>query len=332
MAELFVNNAFTTVNVGAGIDDNTNPVTFAVSNPNHFPVTGNFRIKIDDEIMLVTGVSDGEFTCARGVEGSPITAHANKAAIRHVFTAGALNQRFADRYSTGPYASLPDFGSPGRRYYCTDSPYVLLDTGSEWLHYVNNLQVKPPVLADYSWVNQGTATATASKGGILLENASTAGSAYHHNILVKAAPAIPYQVVVGFYHFFPAQAYGLSQFVLRNSSDGKFTVVRISTNTGTYYGLDTVNEHFNDPTTFAGVDLFAVPSTGMYQHRHLNFLKIVDDNTNRIVYFSNNPYIFPSPPLFTLSRTYFTTPNQVGFSINIYNKPQSMHIVHYEES
>jgi hypothetical protein len=332
MSEKFANNAFTTLNEPSGIDDNTDPVTFTVANAGGFPSSGNFRVKIDDEIMLVTSVSGNNFTATRGAEGSPITAHAHKAGIRHVFTAGSLNQRYSDRYQTGTYAALPAFGVPGRRYYCTDSPYVLLDTGSEWLHYVNNLQVTPPVLGNYSWVNRGTATATASRGGILMENPSSSPSSHTHNILVKALPPVPYTVTMGFYHFAPSQAFGLYSLVLRNSYDGKFTTVRISTSNNSTYGLDIINEHFNDPTSFFGADLFAAPATAMYQNRHLHFLKIVDDNTNRICYFSNNPYIFPNMPLFTLSRTYFTTPDQVGFSINIFNKPQAMHIVHYKES
>jgi hypothetical protein len=61
-----------------------------------FPTTGQFRIKIDAELMLVTAVSGTTFTVTRGIEGSTAASHANGATVTHILTAGALGAQTSD--------------------------------------------------------------------------------------------------------------------------------------------------------------------------------------------------------------------------------------------
>lgn len=56
----------------------------------------NFRIKIDDELMLVTAISTLTLTVTRGIEGSTAASHADNAVVTHVLTAGGLAQNLAD--------------------------------------------------------------------------------------------------------------------------------------------------------------------------------------------------------------------------------------------
>ena len=56
-----------------------------------FPLAPQFRILVESEYMLVTGVSGNIFTVTRGVEGSSAVAHLSGAPVVHVLTAGALD-------------------------------------------------------------------------------------------------------------------------------------------------------------------------------------------------------------------------------------------------
>ena len=90
MAEQFVNSAVTRLNGAIDADD----TTLVVYNASAFPTTGDFRIRIDAEIMKVTGVSGNTFTVQRAVEevGGVAVArpHAHKSLVAFRLTAGSL--------------------------------------------------------------------------------------------------------------------------------------------------------------------------------------------------------------------------------------------------
>lgn len=68
----------------------------------------NYRIRIDDELMLVTAVSgSGPYTATvtRGVEGTTAATHSNGATVTHVLTAGGLTQYVSEH--AGGSAGLP---------------------------------------------------------------------------------------------------------------------------------------------------------------------------------------------------------------------------------
>jgi hypothetical protein len=94
MPEVFANNAQS--NLNGSINSSTTSV--AVNNAAAFPSTGNFRILVDSEIMLVTSVSTNTFTVVRAQEGTTGAAHTSGAICTHVLTAGAM-QTFS--YDTG---------------------------------------------------------------------------------------------------------------------------------------------------------------------------------------------------------------------------------------
>lgn len=90
--EKYVNNAQTTLNGSINNSTTTVVVTSAAS----FSASGNFRIIVDSEIMLVTSVSSNTFTVTRGVEGTSGASHSSGASCTHVLTAASLLKIISD--------------------------------------------------------------------------------------------------------------------------------------------------------------------------------------------------------------------------------------------
>jgi len=86
--ERFANKAITTLNGGI----NGVVTSLVVTDASEFPTLPQFRVLVEDELMLVTGVSGVSFTVQRGLEGTLNVPHANGAAVTHILTAGALSE------------------------------------------------------------------------------------------------------------------------------------------------------------------------------------------------------------------------------------------------
>ena len=100
--EQFSNNAQTTLS--GGIDNVVTSLT--VASASGFPTSGNFRIIIDGEILLVTAVSGTTFTVTRGAEGTAATSHGSGSSVTHVITAASLPQAVLDRLTGANGAGL----------------------------------------------------------------------------------------------------------------------------------------------------------------------------------------------------------------------------------
>lgn len=87
MTEQFANNAATTLSAAIESTDGT---SISVTSAAGFPESGNFRILVDDEIMLVTAVDGTTWTVMRGAESTTGATHSSGAAVTHVLTAGAI--------------------------------------------------------------------------------------------------------------------------------------------------------------------------------------------------------------------------------------------------
>jgi hypothetical protein len=89
-----------------------------------FPSSGNFRITIGAEIMLVTAVAAGVFTITRGVEGTTAAAHAAHAEITHILTAASLAQLISEGAGGGGGIALDG------DYIYNTAPFAIDTTGS----------------------------------------------------------------------------------------------------------------------------------------------------------------------------------------------------------
>lgn len=86
MSELFANFAISAL--AADIDEASTTIT--VIDASSFPPSGDFRITIELEICMVTGVSGSDFTVERGIEGTTPAVHLTNTVVYHTVTAGAL--------------------------------------------------------------------------------------------------------------------------------------------------------------------------------------------------------------------------------------------------
>ncbi len=98
MSEQLANNASSTLN-GAITSSQT---TLVLTSAAGFPTSGNFRIIVGTELMLVTAVASNTFTVTRGIESTANAAHASGVTVAHILTAAGLAQFVADNSSAAP--------------------------------------------------------------------------------------------------------------------------------------------------------------------------------------------------------------------------------------
>src|SRR6185295_13925017 len=122
MNEQFANDALTTLSDNVGVPD----TEITVTDPSVFPTEGQFRIRVDAEIMLVTGVSDDVFTVVRGYEDTTAVEHRISSMVYLTLTAGVLYTIWNSRVRwQGAWSAVVTYepndavSSGGSSYICT---------------------------------------------------------------------------------------------------------------------------------------------------------------------------------------------------------------------
>jgi len=108
--EQFSNNAQSNLSTAIAAGD----TSLTVVNASAFPASGQFRIIIDREILLVTAVAGNTFTVSRGQEGTTAVAHVQSAYVTHVITAGGLGNCPRSMTTTGDLEYLNSTGAVTR--------------------------------------------------------------------------------------------------------------------------------------------------------------------------------------------------------------------------
>ena len=167
--EQFVNDASTTLN--GAINNSTTSVT--VTDGSVFPSTGNFRVLVDSEIMIVTARSTNTLTVTRGAEGTTAASHSDGVAILAIVTNGGMQDYLNEALGINHAQSGGNFTGT--------YPFRLLD--------INGNSI---TASDWSWVNQGLSTITDnSNGGLTIEIAEIAGN---EKVLYKSKPSSPFTI------------------------------------------------------------------------------------------------------------------------------------------
>lgn len=90
------------------INNSSNPVTFTVTSATGFPVTGSYRVLIDNELFQVTsGAGTTTWTANRPVEGTAIASHSGGPNVTLVMTAFEANS-FRQEYNVVAYGAYGD--------------------------------------------------------------------------------------------------------------------------------------------------------------------------------------------------------------------------------
>lgn len=163
----------------------------------------------------------------------------------------------------------------------------------------------PAVLADFTWVNQGTATVDTTYGAPYLDDL-TVGS-FNLRILKKAAPAPPYVITTAWNPIIADVNNSGLGLGWRDSTTGKLVIFAIRY-AGSY---NLVVDKATNPTTWAGANYTNVVAV----RGQPLFLRIADNGTSRICSSSLDGYHFTT--VHTIARTDFLTPDEVWFGLYV---------------
>lgn len=104
--EVVANTTQALLNMANGLDHTVTAIV--VDDASVFPAANQFRVVIDNEIILVQSVASNTLTCLRGQEGTPAMAHLDSSAVVLVVTAGGLYATFA-AYQVGHVGGIAVF-------------------------------------------------------------------------------------------------------------------------------------------------------------------------------------------------------------------------------
>lgn len=323
--EKFTNRATTTLN--GAINNSTTSVV--VTDASSFPSSGNFRILIDSEVMLVTAVSSNTFTVTRGVESTGAASHSNLVTVAHVLTAGALDQYRSDNIQTGASSSLPAAEKDGRLYFSNDGPYVYRDNGSAWAAFGPVSPMAPMVLGNFSWVNQHQATAVQQGGSVYFSSPGTPDNGLE--LFVKNIPIAPYRVTFG---FIPILSLGTATcapgICFYNSSNGKILSFALRQDSFNTVPVPThAVDEWTNTTTYAGVSPYFSQTAALY-YGTVIYWQLQDDTTNWKFNVSNDGVNYIT--LFSTAHNTFLTPDKIGFCYRNMGNPSGMNVLHYKET
>lgn len=230
MSEKLSNNAATTLSGGI----NNTDLTLTVASGTGFPATGNFRIKIELELLLVTNVAGTTWTVTRGIEGTTAASHGSSTPVIHVLTEKGLETYIGDYIGGGTISSLPASEKAGKLYLPDDGYALLRDNGSSWQGFGPMWRFVTPVDSGYSWANQQSAVLTARNDGLLL-NAGTAASttfSIRGRVKNRLGTSTGYKLTVGMMSMLDPANYAMAGCGLYESSSGKAEIILCESDSG----------------------------------------------------------------------------------------------------
>lgn len=301
--------------------------TLTVGDGTAFPSTGTFRLLIGSELMKATARSSGTITVVRGQEGSTAASHTSGDTVVAVLTAAGIDQWIADNHLFDTCANLPTAGKPGRIFFPTDWSAFAIDDGTEWNWFTAplgmNFGAVPPISSDFIWINQGSASVDASRGGLIITDPPESG--YHIRALSKSKTA-PYTITMQFNPLLTASNQPSCGMGFTDGTKA-FLIEMVNASGDNYLQVMKLSD-FNTLTTQPAFNLVEYAGT------NIRWLQIEDDGTTLHFRFSHNGQQWLE--LYSESRTtQFTSgPTGVFFHICAQNTtwPAVMHVAHWKET
>jgi hypothetical protein len=304
--EVYPNTAIGFLN--GAITSTATSITFQAGHS--FPASGNYMIKIDNEIIQVTGVSSNVATVVRAQEGTAGASHTDGTIAFHVITQGGLN-RINDQLHNGTIITqrrrLNFVDGGGVTWSITDNPGAnACDvSASVSASSFEASLTAPPAVGSWSWINQLTATlANPGYGGLLLMLASPSTSTRITGAYM-AAPAAPYTLVAKL----TPKIYNGNNYRMTigwyDSASGKIQTFLVGRDAITVENFTNFNT--DTSTAWSGQSLISgVRNT---------WIKLVDDGTSRKFYYGDDGENWFN--VLSESRTTFLTPDSLFFGVDV---------------
>jgi len=311
----------------------TTATSCALHDASSFPTSGSFRIRIDDEILVVTAVAGNTFTVTRGAEGTIAVTHAAEATVRHLLTRGGLEARVANRFISDLYDNKPAAGVKGRLFLPTDGQFIEYDDGAAWHKYGPYRRLKAPPQTGWSWVNQGNATAAFVGSALVLEDPDLDATTPQLRLYVRPLTVGATSLVAAFTYNgigTDVPCMGICARDVGGSDDGNFTAFGLRLQASPSNPFTILHfKHYTSPT--------AVEASPSFDGRQMMPVRVVwvkyewAGNYKRW-YWSGDGINWIKWSEDTL--TSYNTPTQFGVFIDPVNNNQrvSLSLVHWEES
>lgn len=174
-------------------------------------------------------------------------------------------------------------------------------TGMKWAAASSGSSLTPPVVADFTWTNQGSATASDTSGGLVMTQA--AGGSTNVRALLKNAPATPYTLTTKL-QIAQVSATNIHAGICWSDGTG---FVAFDTQLG---GFSSLQDQYAI-SKYTGITTFSADYTangkGFWR---AEWWRITDDGTNRKCWISNDGVNWIS--VHSIGRTDFITPTKIG--------------------
>lgn len=305
--------------------------------------TKQYRIRIDREIMLVTGAStiSGGFslTVTRGIEGTTAAPHASASVIAFILTAGALNSRMADECGRGLIANRPDVSVANNRllsrlYHAEDGDSFYLDNndGTWWkLGPIFGLSL-PAAGTTWSTYNLTNPQATLSETNGIWTFSSPGASSTGDNLAIATLSGLPPADPSGNW----ALEIGIMPSWEPKTGEAQCGVCWMDTVSGKIqiFGWSALNayptlfgQRFSNYTTIGAADLAPI----QINWAQCRFLRLTYNVTLSTMIASVSPDRYNWQTAYSLTINTYLTPNKVGIFLNPYtsSRPISMTVFHY---
>ena len=205
------------------------------------------------------------------------------------------------------YTNRPAPSNVGDLFFPSDGMTIERDTGSAWRPWGILMPLVGISNAPGVWVNQGNATAYVQSGGLYMYDPPNGGVSYR--ILKKSAPSTPYTVTALLLSEHGCWTYPSIGIGWRESSSGKFVFPRLlGMGYAHHLALLQANSETVDVANYVDIALGAIPWM---------WLRITDNGTNRLVYYSRSGVHFHL--VHSIGRTDFMTPNEVCLFVSSRN-------------
>jgi len=323
--EQYANDAVTILGAAVSLID----LTITVTSVANFPVTTPFRIMIDSEVMMVTGIAGLVWTVTRGLEESTIATHLINTDIFQTLTNLGLCAFSECRFATDTRANLPVPELDGRLF-LTQTPgwYLFRENGIAWRSWGPIFQLVPDSIdfTDETWtpinINDGVNPPYAlgdEEGGLIFSVDPNVSLGENVRLLIQNVVDVvpispPYTVTMVFTPILSPINQTYCGMVFRDSVTGSFIFFKLMYDTTSITKRDVVISVDKYSSVIALVAPYVTLSAGTLISPMIWF-RMEDDGVNLSWYFSNDGLNFML--VTSQSRTNYlgTGPDQIGIAI-----------------